>query len=175
MSVPRRPSTPFHRGPIAEYWRASMESLEALDRPALALADREMFGLGFTTLGDLECSAAPGMIVRGYGTLEGISLGIHVQSESGAPYAEFYSEFDGGSSLTTTNGLLSTDYTKHRIFRNVLPNTGIGALYAAHVEGVRNFAAENRCTARSWNSELRSLAEGIESFLIRASTQPSSS
>ena len=172
MPAPRSPSKPFHRGSVAEYFRASMETLEPLDRKALAAADREMAALGFTVLGDLDCSAAPGMIIRGYGTPGGFSLGIHVQSETATPYSEFYSEFDDSSSLTTTSGPLSTDYTAHRIFRHLLPGSNVGALYAAHVEALRDFAAARRCTPRAWSAELRSAAEAIESFLVRASAPP---
>ena len=165
-------SKSFHRGPISEYFRASMESLEPIDRKVLATVDREMAALGLVVLGDLVCSAAPGMIIRGYGTPGGTALGIHVQGESAAPYSEFYSEFDDSSSLTTTSGPLSTDYTAHKIFRRILQGSGVDALYADHLEGVAAFVAERRCSPLAWSAELRSLAEAIESFMVRASAPP---
>jgi len=156
-------------GKEARFFNADIKIMPGFNLKALTEADLGMQELGLSILGDMVCSAAPNMIVRGYGMADGNTLGYHIQQIDGEPYSEFFSLFDNGASLTTTTQP-GESYPDRKIFRQVYAGMDPNPLYERHNDGVTEFGGEHGARVRRIEPTLQWAAEMIDDFLVRFSS-----
>lgn len=151
------------------FFESDMRSLPSLDAALLDRVEREMSAVGFQAAGDMSLDSFPGAVMREYVHPRISAVAIHVQGVGIAPYTEFYTTFDNGSSLTTTTGLLGGSQPEALIFRNVRPEDTVGQLLHAHRKAIPEHENEHDTKAERPGSSVLWLAEAIDAFLDRQS------
>lgn len=126
------------------------------------LLDEQMEELGFRPLGDMTCNKVYHTVFRGYADSEScFAVGA---AGAGCMFAvDFYSAFEDGSSLTTSNNPDVRNIPKKKIYRQSFPSLTPAELRQEHLKAMK----ERKSPALVRKPTIKGLAEAIDEYLSR--------
>lgn len=149
-------------GEFGRYFTAQLAAQSHMVPEDSEILDEEMKELGFQPLGDLSCNKVGNAVMRGYrGPHE--TFGIGLASNGGLFFVEFYTAFEDGWSLTTTNNPNAGDIVKKTIRRRSFPQLQPAELCKEHRAGCEELGK----TPRRWENGLKGLAQAIDEYMQR--------
>ncbi|MHC4402852.1 MAG: hypothetical protein ACYTG0_24590, partial [Planctomycetota bacterium] len=154
-------------GEASRFFPADIKRLPTFDEEALDEADEAMGRLGLSPLGNLVCSEARQLVVRGYGAPDSNAYGIHMQTTEADRENEFYTRFEDGSSLTTTTNVMGESYPEQGVFSRIHEECTIAQLHEKHLRGIGRFRERKGTVPCRIESTLIGLARTIDEFLQR--------
>ncbi len=151
----------------ATYYHVDASGLPEGGIQALERRDQQMAELGLEPFGDLVASVAEGVVVRGYAGESGESYGVAMQAVDGQSFAEFYTRFADGSSLTTTNNYGAEMREEVGVFLRIYDEWEPERLIEKHRDGIARISGHRKTEPVTQEPTILAMAEALEEFLER--------
>lgn len=145
----------------------SMKDEKITEQPdPVAETDVGMKAVGLEVLGDMVCDKFYDVVIRGYGAEGSDTYGVLMRSGFGDFYMDFVTNFEDGTSLTTTTTPGVKDIAKKKMHRRSYADKGVESLHAQHRKRVAEFVAKG-LVPKPAPASLEAMAKAMDEFLVR--------
>ncbi|MDX9971970.1 MAG: hypothetical protein RBU21_03160 [FCB group bacterium] len=127
--------------------------------------DEAFADLGLRCLGDMTCSAVPGIQIRGYAVDDGTTVGVLMLSPMGE-YHDLVTYFEDGAVMTTTTTPNAHDDPDRKLFKKHFKGADLKKMHANHIDHCEKLRAEHGLP-RALPTSLQGLAETMDEYLVR--------
>jgi hypothetical protein len=137
-------------------------------RDPVAETDAGMKAVGLEVLGDMVCDKFYDVVIRGYGAEGSDTYGVLMRSGFGDFYVDFVTNFEDGTSLTTTTtpGVKDIAKKKKKMYRRSYADKGVEYLHTQHRKRVTELVKKG-LVPKPAPASLAEMAKAMDEFLVR--------